>query len=99
MPVPRLVRSPSDAPPEERPDDELMTLSQAGMREAFEVLVRRHALRAIQACARMVGDRELGAELAQQTWVSIWTHREHFRAEGRFVPWLVAAARNQCRNH
>jgi RNA polymerase sigma factor (sigma-70 family) len=98
MPAPRLVPpAPGSLP--ERPDDELMTLAQAGSREAFEVLVTRHAERLVHACARLVGNGDTGAELAQETWVVVWTGRAHYRAQGKFVVWLLTAARNRCRNH
>jgi hypothetical protein len=41
MPAPRLVKALPDPLPS-RSDDELMTLAQAGVREAFGVLVERH---------------------------------------------------------
>ena len=98
MPSPRLVRL---APGSllERSDDELMALAQAGLREAFAVLVERHAERLVHACSAFVHDSGAGVELAQETWVTIWAQRSHYRAEGRFVVWLITAARNRCRNH
>jgi RNA polymerase sigma-70 factor, ECF subfamily len=97
MRAPRLV--PPPGPLSDRTDDELMTLAQAGVREAFAVLVERHAERLVRACARFVGDSEAGAEIAQETWVAVWARRENYCAEGRFFVWLVTAARNLCRNH
>jgi RNA polymerase sigma-70 factor, ECF subfamily len=93
----RLVPGPSRALPE-RSDDELMQLAQGGAREAFAVLVERYAQRLVQVCARLVNDAELGLELAQETWVSVWLQRARYRAEGRFVLWLISVARNRCRN-
>jgi len=99
MTSPRLVGSePAAAPLEERTDDELMTLAQAGAREAFAVLVGRHALRVFEACSRFTGDRSAGAELAQATWAAIWEHRLRYRRGSDFVVWLITAARNRCRN-
>jgi RNA polymerase sigma factor (sigma-70 family) len=100
MTFPRLVQA--HEPPatlDQRSDDELMTLAQAGLRDAFAVLVERHAQRLVQVCARFVNDGDLGAELAQETWVAVWTQRAKYRGDGRFVVWLVTAARNRCRNH
>jgi RNA polymerase sigma-70 factor (ECF subfamily) len=102
MAFPRLVRTKDSPSPDalaERSDDELMTLAQAGHREAFTVLVARHAERVVNLCARFVDDGPLGRELAQDTWVLVWQGREKYRAEGAFVPWLVTVARNHCRNH
>ncbi|HKQ70605.1 MAG TPA: RNA polymerase sigma factor [Polyangiaceae bacterium] len=102
MAFPRLVRttdSPSAGALQERSDDDLMTLSQAGHREAFTALLTRHAERVVNLCSRFVNDGPLGRELAQDTWVLVWQGRQKYRAEGAFVRWLVTVARNHCRNH
>jgi RNA polymerase sigma-70 factor (ECF subfamily) len=98
MPVPRLVRPVPDRL-QDRSDDELMTLAQAGVRDAFAVLVGRHAVRLAQACARFVNNADAGAERAQETWVALWAARSQYRADGKFIVWLLTAARNRCRNH
>ena len=98
MSFPRLVRTASGSLPE-RSDDELMALAQAGVREAFAVLVERHAARLVHACSALVHDSGAGAELAQETWVTVWAQRSRYRPEGRFVVWLITAARNRCRKY
>jgi RNA polymerase sigma-70 factor, ECF subfamily len=98
MPAPRLVRLASGSLPE-RGDDELMALAQAGVREAFAVLVERHAVRLVRACSAFVHDSTAGAEIAQETWVTIWAQRSQYRPEGKFIVWLITAARNRCRNY
>jgi RNA polymerase sigma-70 factor (ECF subfamily) len=99
MSSPRLVDPESrGARLVERTDDELMTLSQAGAREAFAVLVERHALRVVETCSRFAGDRQAGVELAQETWAAIWEQRFRYRAGSVFVVWLITVARNRCRN-
>ncbi len=100
MTSPRLVRPvPSGVPLEERSDDDLMILSQAGAREAFAVLIERHALRVAQTCSRFAGDVAEGIELGQETWVTIWERRSQYRPGTGFLVWLITAARNRCRNH
>jgi RNA polymerase sigma-70 factor (ECF subfamily) len=76
-----------------------MQLAQAGLREAFAVLVERHAARVLALCSRFAGDAQAGRELAQDAWVLVWQGREKYRAEGTFVSWLITVARNHCRNH
>ncbi|HSY24704.1 MAG TPA: sigma-70 family RNA polymerase sigma factor [Polyangiaceae bacterium] len=82
----------------DRSDDELMTLGQADLREAFDILVERHGERLVRTCARFVDDPDEAAELAQETWVAVWSQRAHYRPDGKFVVWLISAARNRCRN-
>lgn len=90
---------PSAASLAARADDELMELAQAGMREAFAVLVERYAVRLVSACTRFVNDPHVGRDLAQETWLAVWAERASYRGEGRFVVWLYTLARNRCRNH
>jgi RNA polymerase sigma-70 factor (ECF subfamily) len=100
MTFPRRVRLvPVQAQPlGGRDDDTLMTLSQAGSRDAFAVLVERHALRVVRTCFRFTGDSEQAQELAQGIWVSVWESRLRYRPGTDFLIWLVTVARNHCRN-
>ena len=100
MAFPRLVRAEDPAPDAlpARSDDELMELARAGLRSAFAVLVERHAEQLVATCARFVNDAQLGRELAQDAWVTVWRRRDAYRAEGNFVAWLTTIARNNCRN-
>jgi RNA polymerase sigma-70 factor (ECF subfamily) len=97
---PRLV---SPAPAETQPlgnrdDNTLMTLAQAGSRDAFAVLVERHAVRLVQTCFRFTGDRDQACELAQEIWATIWQRRSRYRSGSEFSIWLITIARNRCRN-
>lgn len=96
----RLVHSASSGTQglSERGDDELMTLAQAGSRDAFAVLVERYAHRLVATCARFTHDGEQAIELAQQTWVLVWEQRDRYRPEGGFLLWLTTIGRNRCRN-
>lgn len=75
-----------------------MVLACAGLRDAFAVLVGRHAERVVKACARFLNDAHVGREIAQDTWIAVWQARASYRGGGGFVPWLITIARNRCRN-
>jgi RNA polymerase sigma-70 factor (ECF subfamily) len=94
----RLVSTPPPASLQACSDDALMGLAQAGRREAFAVLVERHAARLANLCARLLQDGALGVELAQDTWLKVWSERAQYRPQGRFEVWLATLARNGCRN-
>jgi len=100
MTLPRLVRlAPAQAQPlGGRDDDTLMTLSQAGSREAFAELVQRHALRVVQTCSRFTGELGQAHELAQGIWVTVWESRLRYRPGTNFLTWLITISRNRCRN-
>jgi RNA polymerase sigma-70 factor (ECF subfamily) len=82
----------------ERDDDALMLLASRGRRDAFRVLVERHASRVLRFCTRMTSDRRVAEELAQETWLAVWAARETYKPNGQFVVWLLVAARNRCLN-
>ncbi len=47
----------------------------------------------------MTGDPGRAEELAQETWLQIWSARASYQAQGKFAVFLYTAARNRCRNH
>lgn len=81
-----------------RSDDDLMLLSARGMTAAFELLVRRYARRVVHYCRKELGDPQLGEEIAQEIWLSVWDHRQDYRPEGKFIVWLFTLLRNRIRN-
>lgn len=83
---------------EDRSDDELMRLAASGVRPAFEVLVSRHMPKLTSFAIKMLGDRRAGEDVAQDTWLQVWTGRARYRPRGRFEAFLYTIARNRCRN-
>ncbi len=100
MNFPRLVPSAAiEAKPlSGRSNDTLMTLAQAGSREAFAVLVERHALRVLRTCLRFTREKDKACELGQEIWVTVWERRARYQPGSEFLLWLVTIARNRCRN-
>ena len=83
----------------DRDDDEIMRLVRAGNRPAFRVLVERHMSKLMGFCIKMTGDRRAGEDLAQESWLEVWAHRDSYHPRGKFSPFLYTIARNRCRNH
>jgi RNA polymerase sigma-70 factor (ECF subfamily) len=79
-------------------DDELMTLVRAGLAAALRVLAERHMERLVRFCGKFLTDFHAGQEIAQQTWLQIWTHRARYESRDRFNVFLYTIARNMCRN-
>lgn len=92
---PATAREPAAEPS----DDDLMAAAREGRRDAFERLVRRHLGPLSRYCAKFVGDRARGEDLAQEVLVSVWQHCHKYRGDGRFTVYLFTLARNRCRNH
>lgn len=69
-----------------------------GDTEAFAGVVRRHGARLVGLCARTVGARDLGEELAQEAMARAYASLGSFRGDCRFRHWLTRIALNGCRD-
>jgi RNA polymerase sigma-70 factor (ECF subfamily) len=67
--------------------------------EAFAELVARYQDRIYNYAYRMTGSREDAQDLAQETFIRVYTHLDRFRVEERFSPWIYRIATNLCLNH
>ncbi|MGE0870742.1 MAG: RNA polymerase sigma factor [Kofleriaceae bacterium] len=83
----------------ERTDEQLMVLASAGSQAAFGQLVERYMARVVNYCTKVTADPRSGEELAQETFLQLWAHRQRYAPSARFVIYLFTAARNRCKNH
>jgi len=75
------------------PDNELVSLSLAGEREAFGVLVTRHQAAACGIAYSVCGDFPASEDVAQEAFVSAWRQLRELRETGRFRAWVCGIAR------
>ncbi len=80
-----------------RTDYILVTAARGGSAEAFARLYQRHAPALLQVLTRQTGDRELAADLVQETFVDAWRSMDRLVTEQSFALWLYAIARNNRR--
>jgi len=66
----------------------------AGSQDAFEQIVRRYQRPMIGLVARMVGDRAVAEELAQDAFVKAFRNLRSFDATRRLSSWLFRIAHN-----
>jgi RNA polymerase sigma-70 factor (ECF subfamily) len=101
MTSPKLTIAPPSArvPLGTRADEELMALGAAGSQAAFAVLVERYMRRVVSYCTKLTGDRDAAPELAQETFLQLWLHRDRYRPERPFRVFLFTVATNRSRNH
>jgi len=59
-------------------------------------LFARHHVRVAAWCYRMTGDRQWGADLAQDVFLKAFRHIASFRGDSKFSTWLYTIARNHC---
>jgi RNA polymerase sigma-70 factor (ECF subfamily) len=74
----------------------LVVRSQHGDRDAFAALIERHASAVLTVAWRIVGDRHLAEDVAQDTFLAAFRALPGFRAEARFSTWLYRIAVNRC---
>ena len=64
-------------------------------RQAFEVLVERHARRVFFAARRMTRTREDAEDVAQQSWQKAFTQLRQFEGQSAFSTWLTRIVINE----
>jgi RNA polymerase sigma factor (sigma-70 family) len=63
---------------------------------AFEALIRRHQVSIYNFCLRMLGRADDAADVAQETFVQLFTHLGQIDEREPIAPWLFRVARNRC---
>lgn len=69
-------------------EDALIERAQAGDRSAFTELVRLHQDEVFTLATRLVGDRELAADVSQEALIRAWRALPKFRGDAKFSTWL-----------
>lgn len=75
-------------------DAELVALALQGSQDAFQVLAERHAAPVFNLILRLVRDRGIAEELAQDTLVKAFGALKSFDPAYRLAPWLLRIAHN-----
>ncbi len=81
------------------PDADVVALAQKGRESAFRELVRRYERPVFSLIYRMVRDRELAEDLAQDTFVKVLNHIDRYRPEFKLSSWLFKIANNVTIDH
>ena len=79
-------------------DDELVRRARAGRRDAFRALYQKYQERVYATAYRIVGDRDLAADLAQEVFVKAWEELPGFRGESGFSTLIYRIAVNHAIN-
>ena len=77
-------------------DAELVRASQNGDREAFGLLVSRHAPSIVSLTTRMLGPTADAEDVAQETFVAAFKGLSRFQSDSKFSTWLYRIAVNKC---
>jgi RNA polymerase sigma-70 factor (ECF subfamily) len=79
-------------------DEDLMGRVAEGDERAFTELVRRFQGRVINLVSRVLNDREVSDDLAQEVFVRVYIHRRNYRRGSKFSTWLFTIAANLAKN-
>jgi RNA polymerase sigma-70 factor (ECF subfamily) len=81
------------------PDADVVALAQQGREPAYRELLRRYERPVFSLVFRMVRDRTVAEDLAQDTFIKILNHIDRYRPEFKFSSWLFKIANNVAIDH
>ena len=81
------------------PDADVVRLAQEGREAAFRELVRRYERPVFSLVYRMVRDREVAEDLAQDAFIKVLNHIDKYSPEFKFSSWLFKIANNVAIDH
>lgn len=79
-------------------DAELVTMAQAGDREAFSLLARRWSRPLQRFIRRLLGNDEEARDTSQEALLRAWVNLHRLREPERFSPWIHRIALNLSRD-
>ncbi|MFT4603632.1 MAG: RNA polymerase sigma-70 factor (ECF subfamily) [Rhodothermales bacterium] len=79
-------------------DQPLIEAFQAGDEFAFVSLYNRYKGPVYAFCVKMLADREVAADVMQDTFLRLYENRDRLLKSSSFKSWLFTIARNQCLN-
>lgn len=80
---------------DEREDCELVKLAQAGEREAFGELVRRHRAKMYRYARQYAPESFMAEDIVQEALIRAFLHLGKLLDASRFLPWVHRIVRNQ----
>ena len=79
-------------------DEDLMARAALDDTRAFTELVRRYQTRVVHLVSRLLNDREVSEDIAQEVFVRVHLHRKNYRTGSKFSTWLFTIAANLAKN-
>jgi RNA polymerase sigma factor (sigma-70 family) len=68
--------------------------------ESFETIYRQHHPMVLQMCLGFVkGDKDTANDLAQEIFISVWSHLDTFRGASSYKTWIYRITVNTCLNY
>jgi len=76
------------------PDTALMLKVSAGDAPSFELLLARHRSQVVNHLYRLVHNRDIAEELAQEVFIRVYRSRSTYQPEAKFTTWLFRITTN-----
>lgn len=83
---------------EPQTDEYLMQQLSLGHNQALADLVGRYQNDIFRFCLHYLKNIDVAKEMAQETFLRIYTARDRFDVDRKFKPWMLCIARNLCLN-
>jgi RNA polymerase sigma-70 factor (ECF subfamily) len=80
-------------------DQDVVLRARSGQEAAYRELIRRYERPVFALLFRMVRDRELAEDLAQETFVKVLNAIDSYRPEFKFSSWVFKIANNAAIDH
>lgn len=80
-------------------DRELVAACQRGERDAFRALFEAHKDQVYSIALRFSGDRAVAMDIAQDTFLKLFSSIRDFRGDARFETWVYRLVVNSCLDH
>ena len=80
-------------------DQQVVVWAKQGHEAAFRELVRRYERPVFSLLYRMVRDRALAEDLAQETFIKVLNAIDSYRPEHKFSSWIFKIANNAAIDH
>lgn len=75
--------------------DPMVAAAMAGDSQAFRVVVERYGSSVYGLCRRYLGETE-AEDVAQETFLKAFLHKDRYDASRPILPWLITIARRLC---
>jgi RNA polymerase sigma-70 factor (ECF subfamily) len=81
------------------PDADVVALAQQGRESAYRELIRRYERPVFSLVFRMVRDRTMAEDLAQETFIKVLNNIDRYDPDFKFSSWLFKIANNLAIDH
>ena len=94
--LPQPAATKPNAPDDEAIDLKLVEAIRRGEAQAWPALIARHQDRLFSVCMRMVHNRDLAADLTQDSFVKIIQGMDSFDGRAKLSTWMIRITMNVC---